>query len=131
MTLYCVECMTDIKPVKITGEKAYPHRKDLSSLVFWECPVCNNFVGTHKDSKKNAPLGIIANQELKNARKHIHVILDPLWKSGENTRKEIYKIISEALGYEYHTAKIRSIKEAREVYKIVFKLKKLIAGEEI
>jgi len=35
------------------------------------------------------------------------------------TRKEIYREISNQLGWKYHTANIRSIEEAREVYKII------------
>jgi hypothetical protein len=56
---------------------------------------------------------------MRNARKHIHTILDPLWKSGKMTRKKVYGEISKAVGYQYHTAEIKTLDEAREVYKIV------------
>ena len=47
------------------------------------------------------------------------MILDPLWKVGALTRKEIYLILSEKLGWKYHTAKIRNIEEAETVYKLI------------
>lgn len=46
-------------------------------------------------------------------------MLDPIWQSGKIKRKELYKEISEKIGWPYHTAKIRSVEEAREIYKIV------------
>lgn len=119
MNIFCVECQTEINCKRVTGKEVYPHRKDLFSLVFWKCPECGNFVGTHKNSKDNAPLGIIANQELKNARKHIHELLDPIWKEGGIKRKDLYNLLSNKLGWEYHTAKIRNIAEARKVYRTI------------
>ena len=35
------------------------------------------------------------------------------------SRKDVYKKIEEKIGKEYHTAEIRTIEEAREVYKIL------------
>jgi hypothetical protein len=37
-------------------------------------------------------------------------------------RKTLYAKISEQLGTEYHTAKISSVDEAQEVYKIILRL---------
>jgi hypothetical protein len=34
-------------------------------------------------------------------------------------RKEVYAKISEKIGWKYHTAKIRSVEEAGQAYKIV------------
>ena len=49
------------------------------------------------------PLGNIPTAELRNARKHIHAILDPIWKSGRMKRGDLYRAISDSLGYQYHT----------------------------
>lgn len=119
MNIYCVECQTEILCKKVTGEEVYPHRKDLYLLVFWKCPECGNFVGTHKNSRNDSPLGIIANPELKTSRNYIHKLLDPIWKSGRVTRKDLYDSLTKELGWEYHTAKIRNIAEARKVYRII------------
>ena len=123
MDLYCCGCGEEVKAVLITGKDAYPHRQDLFDLPFWRCGVCNNFVGCHHKTKdRTRPLGCIPTKEIKNARIHIHKILDPLWKNGKSTRKEIYSEISKRIGWKYHTASIRSIEEARDVYKAVRKI---------
>ncbi len=36
-------------------------------------------------------------------------------------REELYKKLSDELGYKYHTAGIRSIDEARQIYRIARK----------
>ena len=61
------------------GKEVYPHRSDLNSLPFWICDRCRNFVGCHHKTKNpTRPLGCIPNKEMKNARKHIHNLLDPI-----------------------------------------------------
>lgn len=117
---YCCGCKTDVEPRLTSGEEIYPHRPDLSDLPFWKCDDCGNFVGCHHKTKnRTKPLGCIPTPEIKNARKHIHAILDPLWKSGRFERKELYGALSNALGYEYHTADIKDINEARRIYRII------------
>jgi len=64
-------------------------------------------------------MGHIATPELRNAKRHIHTILDPLWQTGGMNRKAIYQCLTEHLGWTYHTAKVRDIEEARQVYKLV------------
>lgn len=118
--IFCSACGRDVDARLTDGREIYPHRTDLYELPFWKCDTCGNSVGCHhKTSTPTNPLGIIADKKLKNARIHIHRILDPLWKSGEHTRGEIYAILTKKLGWEYHTANIRSVEEAREVYRTV------------
>jgi len=89
-------------------------------LPFWKCDTCNNFVGCHHKTKdRTRPLGCIPTKEIKEARIHIHAILDPIWKSGKIQRKHLYARLSEKLGYQYHTAELRSIEQARKVYRII------------
>ena len=64
--------------------------------------------------------------EIKNARKHIHQKLDPIWKNGNISRNQLYKKLSTILGWKYHTANIRSIEEAREVYKAVTTMQEVL-----
>jgi predicted solute-binding protein len=76
----------------------------------------------HKTTNRTKPLGNIPNQEIRNARKNIHALLDPMWQNEEDKyckRGSIYKYLSNELGYEYHTAEIKTIKEARKVYKLL------------
>ena len=119
MEIYCVGCEKDVEPTLVTGHTVYHHRKDLWLLPFWQCDECKNFVGCHKNSKKNRPLGCIATQELRVARSKIHTILDPIWQSGRATRDQVYEKLNQELGYKYHTANIRSVKDAKHVMFVV------------
>lgn len=117
----CCGCGGEKVEARLTdGTETYPRRKDLAKLPFWKCDACGNFVGCHHKTKnRTAPLGCIPTPELKNARQHIHRILDPIWKSGKFSRKELYAKITERVGWKYHTAQIRTVEEAREIYKII------------
>ncbi|MCP4400280.1 MAG: hypothetical protein GY801_23605 [bacterium] len=120
METYCCGCQENVDARLTDGAEIYPHRVDLYHLPFWKCDQCGNYVGCHHKTKnRTKPLGCIPTMEIKNARKEIHKILDPLWKSGRIDRKILYAEISEHLGWTYHTAKIRSIDEARKVYRFV------------
>lgn len=115
-TIYCCGCEKDVEPHLVTGKEIYPHRKDLYSLPFWRCNDCMNFVGCHhKTTDRIRPLGCIPTPAIKAARKNIHKLLDPLWQLGKIKRKDVYRLLSEKLGKEYHTAEIRTTEEAEEV----------------
>lgn len=125
MRIFCVACKGDIEARLANGAEIYPHREDLHELPFWKCDECKNYVGCHHKTKnRTRPLGNIPTKELRNARRHIHGILDPLWQTGSRHRSDIYNMISQKIGWRYHTANIRSIDEAREVYKIVMDIVK-------
>ncbi len=120
MEIYCCGCGMIQETRLTTGAEIYPHRSDLSNLPFWKCEECGNFVGCHHKTKnRTLPLGCIPTPEIKNARKHIHKLLDPIWESGKISRRKLYAKISEELGWTYHTASIRDIGEARLVYRII------------
>jgi hypothetical protein len=132
MTIYCGICDKKQEIILTTGKEIYPHRKDLFKLKFWKCPVCGGYVGTHKNSKKHKPLGCIVSKEVKNARIRIHKLLDILWSSPcefNYSRKELYKKISEHIGRKYHTAKIKTLKEANEIYIFIRDLAKRINND--
>jgi 2-hydroxychromene-2-carboxylate isomerase len=107
------------------GTEIYPHRRDLASLPFWRCDTCRNFVGCHhKTADRTKPLGCIPTKEIKNARQHIHSILDPLWKGKKNMRGKVYRKVAAKLGIEeYHTAELRTIEDARQAYKAVLEIR--------
>ena len=46
--------------------------------LIYLCAPCDAYVGTHKGSPRHAPLGTLANKELREARLKAHEILDPL-----------------------------------------------------
>ncbi|MDY6990680.1 MAG: zinc-finger-containing protein [Thermodesulfobacteriota bacterium] len=122
MEIFCCGCREKVDARLADGAEIYPHRLDLYNLPFWKCDGCGNHVGCHHKTKNETrPLGCIPTPEIKNARMEIHKIIDPLWKSGRVDRKTLYAAISEHLGWTYHTAKIRSIDEARKVWRFVRK----------
>lgn len=118
MRLHCCGCGVDVTARLTDGGEIYPHRPDLAEFPFWKCDACGNHVGCHhKTSNRTAPLGCIPTPELRNARQHIHALIDPAYKSGIITRKKLYACISAEVGWSYHTAKIRTLDEARAVYR--------------
>lgn len=123
MQIFCCQCQSKVAARLTNGAEIYPHREDLAALPFWRCDACKNYVGCHhKTSNPTRPLGNIPNSEIRNARQRIHRILDPLWQSGRLSRRAIYAELSEALGWKYHTANIKSVEEARTVYTEVKKI---------
>ena len=119
--LFCCGCQADVSARLTSGKEIYPHRRDLHDLPFWKCDVCKNFVGCHHKTKdRTRPLGCIPTPAIKRERQRIHQVLDPIWKSGRYGRRELYSMVAHVLGVEeYHTAEIRSVEQAREVYRIV------------
>jgi len=125
--IYCCGCLKDVDAQLTSGQGVYPNCKEslqskLWQLPFWRCPTCKNFVGCHHKTKNpTMPLGCIPTPEIKNARQHIHKLIDPLWHNHEEpfrARGWIYRWLAAKMGKEkYHTAEIRSVEEAREVYK--------------
>lgn len=123
MNIFCCACQTDVEARLTDGAEIYPHRNDLAKLPFWKCDTCGNYVGCHhKTRTRTNPLGNIPTAELRKARNKIHEILDPIWKSGKMKRVEVYAALTDKLGWHYHTAKIRSIEEARQVYRLVLEI---------
>lgn len=116
----CCGCHEKVLARLTNGAEIYPHRLDIALLPFWKCNACGNYVGCHhKTTNPTEPLGNIPTPELRKARSHIHAILDPLWKSKRLKRTYLYKMISDHMGFGYHTGQIRTIEEARKVYKFV------------
>lgn len=123
MEIFCTVCKCDVQARLTDGKERYPHRPDLYDIPFWRCDTCGNYVGCHhKTDNPTRPLGCIASPEILSARKKIHAILDPLWKSGKIKRGKAYAHVTHRLGYEYHNGEIRTVEEARTIYKIVAQL---------
>ena len=66
--------------------------------MIWLCVPCDAYVGTHKNSKDHAPLGRLANKELREWKKKAHAAFDPLWKSKRMKRTDAYRLMRERLG---------------------------------
>lgn len=129
MKLYCCQCTADVDARLTDGREIYPHRKDLAELPFWICDACGNYVGCHHKTKNpTAPLGSIPTRRMMTLRKMIHATLDPLWKSGQVSRGAIYAEMSERIGWNYHTAKLRSDDEAVNALNIARAVRDSLGG---
>lgn len=132
MKIYCTGCQKDVQARLTDGKEIYGHRPDLHDLPFWKCDTCKNFVGCHhKSTERTKPLGCIPTKEIKKARQEIHKILDPLWKKKLIKRGKLYRKIGVALGIQdYHTAEIRSVEEARQVYRVILDIRKELSCQK-
>lgn len=115
--IFCQPCNKTVKANFVRGAQVYPKHLDLIMNPYWQCPNCKSFVGCHPNTIK--PLGIIAGIKLKQYRSQIHHILDFIWQNSAIKRSKLYKQLSDELGWNYHTANIRSIKEAKQVLAIL------------
>jgi len=117
--IHCMQCEIDVLAELKNGMEIY-RAGWLSHKHFWRCPACLNYVGCHGNSTK--PLGCIPTPLMRSARLEIHKVLDPLWKSGRYSRSELYAKLSERLGWQYHTADLNDMVEAKRVWRIVKEL---------
>lgn len=97
----------------VTGEAIY--RDVVTSTVarrrFWLCAPCDAYVGTHRNSKRAAPFGTLANKELRTMRRRVHSLLDPLWRSGEMARPEAYAWLATRLGLDVKRTHVGMFRE--------------------
>lgn len=80
----------------ILGTTLYPLREDLSEKVFYRCVPCQAHVGCHPNSDQ--PLGRLANADLRQWKMRAHAAFDPLWRSGQMSRKQAYAWLAARLG---------------------------------
>jgi len=105
MTITCPYCKARAQ----LASAADVYRGGLASKKVWVCsnfPTCDAFVGVYEGTDK--PLGTMANKALRNLRKTCHSKIDPLWRSGEFTRKDLYGLAATFFGKrEFHVAELR------------------------
>lgn len=94
MAVTCPYCSNEAELV--TGFEVYPHLPRLYNKPMYRCVPCKAWVGCHPGTTK--PLGRLANAELRKAKMAAHEVFDPLWRSGERTRKQAYQWLAERLG---------------------------------
>lgn len=96
MSVHCDYC-GNVVPL-VTGREVYPHRPDLYAKKFYRCTPCDALVGCHPGTEK--ALGRLANPELRKAKMAAHAAFDPLWKSGQHKRGQLYGWLAKQLGIE-------------------------------
>lgn len=88
MTNQIVLCSYCMKEAELVDSKEIYGR---SYGLIYLCRPCDAYVGVHKETNK--PLGTLANEELREWRKDVHAVFDPLWKEEYEKRdKNRYKI---------------------------------------
>lgn len=97
--------------VYVGGDAVYPHRPDLRGKRFYVCRDCDARVGCHPNS--SAPLGRLANGELRRMKMAAHAAFDPLWRGGGKTRHEAYRWLADALGIPFERCHIGEFDEAQ------------------
>lgn len=117
--IYCCNCGEVVIARLTNGAEIYPNRKDLDVIPLWKHDKCGGYVGCHKNSSSpTKPLGVIPSKEIREYRKKIHQVIDPLWKDKErpkSVRRTIYRNLSAYLGYEYHTAELSSVDTCKRI----------------
>lgn len=94
-----VSCNHCGKPAALyTGDVVYPGREDLAHRYYWVCWPCKAWVGCHDRGDKTEPLGLLADQALRDARQAAHAAFDPIWQRGEMGREEAYAWLAEVTG---------------------------------
>jgi len=93
--------------VLVKSSDIYPHApQDYGKL--WSCPGdCDAYVGTHSNSRKHAPLGRLANRELRRWKSWAHAEFDPMWKESH----EEFEGFSRQQAYDWLTQQMGRIKQ--------------------
>lgn len=73
--LVCDDC-GNIAQLAQTGDPAYPYLEDHGPV--WIYVPCQAWIGVRPRSRQHAPLGRLANAELRDAKKRLHDALEPL-----------------------------------------------------
>jgi hypothetical protein len=89
------DCCAGSVPL-LTGADVYPHRPDLRDKPIWACMPCGAWVGCHPGTTNR--LGRLANAQSRRLKMDAHAAFDPLWRSGNMTRKAAYAWLRDQLG---------------------------------
>ena len=129
----------------VNGRSIYPHRPDLTPLSFWQCKPCDAYVGCHKrnrvvqyvnadgtvskfKSDGTLSMGTPANTILRHKRSAAHDAIDPLWKNGASTRREIYEQLAKHLNISISNCDIAMFNDAQCKATIAFARELLYSG---
>jgi hypothetical protein len=85
------------RPELVTGATLYGHRIDLNGKLFWRCPDGCAHVGCHAGT--SVPLGLLATEQVRQARIRAHAAVDALWGAGgAMSRDRVYGELTRRLG---------------------------------
>lgn len=96
MNVLCPYCKKDAQLV----DSSEIYSSGTSYGLAWLCRDCQAWVGCHKGSKDNKPLGRLANAELRAARRKAHLYFDRLWEAKMN-KEGCSKSFARQAGYAW------------------------------
>lgn len=91
-------------PVKFTDSIEVYHTRSYGNIYLCVNAKCGARVGVHKDN--NYPLGTLADEATRKARKKAHAMFDRLWKGKKLDRKDAYKEMQKIMGMSEEEAHI-------------------------
>lgn len=91
--MICPYCQQEAKHCE--NKEIYGKNYGKSYMCYY-CKPCDAYVGCHNNTTR--PLGTLANRELRQWRRKAHAVIDPLWKSGIYTRREVYQSLNKTVG---------------------------------
>lgn len=97
----------------LTGDFVYVDRPDLAKRLFWACMPCGAWCGVHGNSARAAPLGTLADADLRRMRRQVHDLLDPLWRDGGMARADAYAWLARRLGMDVRRCHVGFFREAQ------------------
>lgn len=98
---YAVLCPVDSEPAPWVENKEKYGKNYGKSYMCYYCKEHDTYVGCHENTRR--PLGTMAGPELRKLRMAVHAKIDPVWRNKVHSRKEVYRYLSDKLGYQYHT----------------------------
>lgn len=89
---YCGRPAELVDSAEVYGGRSYG--------MIWVCRPCDAYVGCHKNSPRYAPLGRLANAELREWKQRAHAVFDPLWQR-KMQRDKCSKSAARSAGYQW------------------------------
>jgi len=114
----CQYCKREAQ--KVGGKEIYPHRRDLYEKLFWLCQPCDAYAGHIHDNV------MLANKDLRQARKIAHENFDMLWISKKYQRKILYKMLANYMKLDKDNCHIAlfNIEQCKKVLEFVSEITK-------
>jgi hypothetical protein len=104
VAIWCPYCN---RRAKLTSSKRVYGGRDYGPIYL--CEPCGAWVGCHKGTTN--PLGTLANEQLRAARKAAHTAIDPLWKNSDQSRASVYKWLASQMGIARKTCHVAMFNE--------------------
>lgn len=110
------------RPAKLVTSAEVYGASDKDFGMFWLCRPCDAYVGTHKHSPTHAPLGRLADKELRRWKQKAHAAFDPMWQRSGLTRSEAYQHLADIMDLpkkEAHIGKF-DVEQCKKVVELIY-----------